>query len=1261
MPIVTLPKGVPTQALRISEDTNVPKLVGRSQVPIGKVYDITMVYADKDGKEKPLARNSSVVFSEPVKFEFPVDLETLEEKGFTEELYVWYKDYVTKEWKLLEKGKLDKEKSIVTVHTKHFTPFILTALPVLPDSGVAAPTACLSDESVAWGMQGILDDSNVSKAQVGTIGEGYQYYLDRPYFVKENEGAFRELGLQFAALIPSCQGGAGTCGSSAIHADSIASEYVSFNAVQDIDVYVMYDSRGGVSPSDSSNDADWLRTDFTLLSGKYIYTTDPALDLAQNIGASGYKVYKRTYLQGSRVVLGGNKKGTVGGGVSSNFWAVVKPKNTEGTVVSSGILCSTGPDIRVSNPVSVKFFPGANQNLLWFSYSDSDAPRKIIVRRSQLAPPMSPTLGEPSSGSEITPYSSSDTGLTVDTTYYYSIFALNNDGIYNGITTGSVTTGVDTDGDGLSDIFETSNPIRSLFVSGSSNVFLSSTNTDTDGDGIDDFSELSRGTDPTSADNDVPTAIFTLLSDNGSSSFVDFSLGASEINPVGPALKYCYLRQYEAGMQNSEFERKPFGALSFAPVNGSVFNTWKKDCYLPKAFVQLGKSGSNVDKIAVWARDGSGNVSEIKKYEFTPSEAKDASWLSATNTSYNSNGNPSSTFTDFTYLNYTSNWLDSTWSIKYTNLGLKGQVYFTNGGNGVAYRIPNFFAIGNGSLSYYDNSNTQQSLGTLYNISYGFSDTLNQFKPIAFAANLDSKEITSLVHLNQNGTFQANMIDFGFFGPSINGNTFPEVGGAPKFVMPYDRGQGLMVGNDTNQFEFLNSSYRYWNTDINGLGNSNFAGVISADSLRRYNPQEEVEVIATLKSLPSREIKVWYRKSGEIAYNSIIPQGVELGTDFIGRQVKFLSYKDWSGNSVYMLYILGGYAHTVDQNTAYGLLRSYKINLSGGVPSLQFIRESVVGTTMESISFDGSGRFMLAKGASQRYAILFLNTNTGFTDIAFIYNNQSSGPYTHFSFSPSDKVGIGNVGGYSKLRLIPGAGYSDYKKYGFLPEGSNLGFMHNFYDAVGNECVTGGSNPGIGYVTAVAGGNFGIPPVSVTVGPGINSDLVRSQAVTAPNLASTLVIQSSFTQGTSPCRDILISRDKMEIPVRAKTIQATTVVYKDTTMNAANVPTSMQPASIPTAVANADFKVWEHLSKSTAIRKGTFTGQKWFYLPGWPFPIYEPSPSCVVNDVTYDQGLAACTTMLNGWPFAPVFTAKYDEYTFSGRYVYSGDKLITAP
>ncbi|TGL34017.1 hypothetical protein EHQ52_05695 [Leptospira koniambonensis] len=1257
-----MPKAIPASELRISEDSNVPKLVGRSQVPVGKIYDISLATRDKDGKEQSKARNSSIVFSEPVKFEFPVDLEALEEKGFSQELYVWYKDYVTKEWKLLEKGSLDKEKSIVTVHTKHFTPFILTALPVLPDSGVAAPTACLSDESVAWGMQGVLDDSNVSKAQVGTIGEGYQYYLDRPYFVKENEGAFRELGLQFAALVPSCQGGAGTCGVSSIHADSTASEYVSFNAVRDIDVYVMYDSRGGISPSDSSNDADWLRTDFTLLSGKYIYTTEPGLDPAQNIGASGYKVYKRSYLQGARVVLGGNKKGTVGGGVSSNFWAVVKPKNTEGTVVSSGVLCSTGPDLRTSNPVTLKSFPGSNQNLFWFAYEDTYAPRNIIIRRSQIAPPMAPTQGDEVSASEITSYSYLDSGLTIDTTYYYSVFALNNDGIFNGISTGSITTSVDTDGDGLSDITESSTPIRPLFIAGASNTFSSSVNTDSDGDGTSDFTELSLGTDPTMADTVLPNATFTLLSDNASSSFVDFTASVSDTNPAGSVKKYCYIRQFEAGMTNTEFERKPFGALNFGPPSSSLFNVWKENCFESKTFVQLGKAAGGLEKIAIWAKDGAGNVSNIKKYDFKQLEAKDASWLGVTNITYDANGNAASSFTDFTYLNYTSQWGDSTWTQKYTNLGLKNQIKFTNGGQGIAYRIPNFFAIGDGNFNYYDNSNVIGSLGTSFSISYDYTDKSDRFKAVSFPANINSNEVNSIAYLNQSYQLQIDTVSVGSFGPEIYGTSFPEVNTNSLFVMPYDRGQGLLVGYDAHQYEFLHSGNYYRNLNTNGLSNPDFNNVISADSLVRYNPQNEQEVFATLKSVPSREIKVWYKKPGDLTYNSIIPSGVQSGTNFIGRQVKFLSYMDWSGNPVYTLYILGGYDVIVGQNTSYTLLRSYRVTFTSGVPTLQFIRESVIGgSPIESISFDGSGRLMFAKGSSQRFVTMFLNSNTGFTDIAFIYNNQSSGPYTHVALSPSDTKGIGNVGGYSKIRLIPNAGISDYKKYGFLPEGATLDFMHNFYDRAGNDCATSSSNPGVGTIEANAGGNYGIPAISLTVNAGTNVNLTRSQSVVAPNQASTLVVQSSFTQGTSPCRDILVSTDKVEIPVRAKTIQATTVVYKDTTMNPTNVPAMMQPASMPTAVANADFKVWEHFSKSTAVRKGTFTGQKWFYLPGWPFPVYEPSPSCVVNDVTYDQGLAACSTMLNGWPFAPGYTAKYDEYTFTGRYVYSGDKLITAP
>ncbi|WP_125226305.1 hypothetical protein [Leptospira neocaledonica] len=1260
IPIVTLPKEISADQLRISEDSNVPKLVGRSQVPVGKIYDISLAVKDKDGKETEPNRNSSFVFSEPAKFEFPVDLESLNDNGFSQELYVWYKDYVTKEWKLLEKGTLDKEKSTVTVHTNHFTPFILTALPVLPDTGVAAPTACLTEESASWGIQGVLDDSNVSKAQIGTIGEGYQTYLDRPYFVKENEGAFRELGFQFAAFIPTCQGDVGSCGSSSIHSESSMSEYVSFNAVQDIDIYVMYDARAGFDSSDSSNDADWLRTDFTLLPGKFIYTTDPGTDPAQSIRGLGYKVYKRSYLQGSRVVLGGNKKGTTPSLAGSNFWVVVKPKNTEGTSVSSGLLCASGPDLKVSYPVSVKFFPGATQNLFWFSYSDTNAPRNIIVRRSQISPPMIPTQGEEASGTEITPYSYLDSGLAIDTTYYYSVFSLNNDGIYNGITTASVTTSADTDGDGLSDITETSTSIRPLFIGGTSNTFMSSVNTDTDGDGVDDFTELSLGTDPTMADTVLPNVTFTLLSDNASSNFVDFTASVSDTNPAGTVKKYCYIRQLEAGMTKAEFERQPFGALSFGPFSGSSLNTWKENCYESKTFVQLGKAAGGPEKVAIWAKDGAGNVSNIKKYEFKQWEAKDTSWLGVTNISYDTNGNAASSFTDFTYLNYSSQWEDNTWTQKYTNLGLKNQIKFTNGGGGIAYKIPNFIAIGNGSLGYYDNSNVVGSLGSVSSISHNYTDVLNRFKAVSFSVNVNSNEVTNIVYLNQNNRVEIDMLSFGSFGPVISTPSYPEITASPLFVMPFDRGLGLLIGHDTNQYEFLHNGNNYLNLNTNGLANPNFNSVISADSLVRYNPQDEQEVIATLKSVPSREIKVWYKKSGDLTYNSIIPSGIESGTNFIGRQIKFLSYMDWSGNPVYTLYILGGYDAIVGQNTTYNLLRSYRVTFTGGVPSLQFIRESVIGAvSIDSISFDDSGRLMFAKGSSQRFISLFLNSNTGFKDISFIYNNQSSGAYTHLALSPSDKKGVGNVGGYSKLRLIQNAGWADYKKYGFLPEGSSLEFVNNFYDLAGNDCATSSSDPGVGTVQATAGGNYGIPPVSLTVNPG---SYPRFRSVIAPNLASTLILQSSFTQGTSPCRDILVATDKAEIPVRSKLTKTDLIGYKDTTMTPANVPASMEPplADRPVDVKNADFSIWEPLNRFSA-RMGRYTAKRWL-LPG----LLETGYTCDYHDVTEIQGMNACDDKMRAiWGWVPgsvrAFSPQYDQYTYMVKYTYSGDKLVPPP
>ncbi|MGE8723328.1 hypothetical protein ACO2KH_18545 [Leptospira terpstrae] len=1276
VPKVTLPDGIPSDSLRIKEDSNVPRLLGRSQVPVGKIYDISFEFKKKGGNES--LSYKSLYFAKPVELEFPVDLDGLESKGFTNEFYVWYKDFATNEWKVLQKGILDQNTSSVKVQTKHFTPFILSALPYLPGTEIAAASSCFTTEAASWNLQGVLDDSSVSQAKFGTIGEGYRYYQDRPYFVKENEGAFREIGLEFALLVPTCQGGTGTCGNSLLHSESTSAEYLAFDAPKNIDVYVMYDTRGGISPADTSQDADWL-SGFTLLTGKYVYTTEPGLDPAQTIGASGYKIYKKTFPQGSRVSLGGNKKGTIAPGISSNYWVVVKPAGIEGGVQPAAILCDAGPDPREPDVVSGQTFPGSDRILFWLGYPPTNGPKKIIIRRSEISPPLSPASGEEPTGTEITPYSYLDTGLVEGHTYYYSIFAVNDEGMYSGITIGMETTGPDTDGDGLSDEVEI-NYWFSMFDPDHTMpppVYARAIIPDCDGDGINDGMEFAQGTHPCSDGNSIPPVVtVNHLSENASSGIIDLEIKTID-EATGDNLNHCYIRQLEPGMTEEEFLRKPFAVplegYLYNLTPGFTLNRWIVNCSYAnnRLSFRLGKLGGGLpDRFAIWGRDREGNISEPVIREFKAREAN-------ANTSFMLNPMDFETFnsgrTGILSVSFdplkdplTHDLLGGIsiipfYDSQYNYIKKIGHVIPVKNTKGYhfssAYDLASFIAITNNVASYYEPKTTPGLSQTFVKkneipIDYQFSKSRPQAVHFPTQSGTDAG-IAALYSGSTNLQQSLFKIEGGYL--TAISSSLPGIpsGFYPRFILPYDFGQGfgLLNGNQFQEFALDSWTTPLYQTFGLGIIDSNFSDVISIDKLNRYNPQNEAETYAVLKPTSPTDFKILYRKSGDLNFTSI--PITEVPAHFIGFQTIFTSYLDFTGTPVYHLYLLG----RQDITGGKIMLLRYKISSSGGIPNYAFDQNLNLTNGYNRIVFDNSGRYLFGIGSNLMVDIYLMSEEYPKLTNRILLNN--TGENLQLAFVPKEPVNIENIGGYSKIRLIQTAGYTDYQRYGFLPAGSELIFRNHIYDSKSNEC-TSPSVPGTANVIATATGNYGVPPIPLAV---VNDNVTIQNAhkVQAPSSAATLVLESTYTQSSNACRTGLVANDTASIPVRTKVVQNTTSVYKDYSLNPASVPSSYNDAPAPAGYDTAEFKKWEPLSKSSPQRHGIYI-RKVIYV-WWPYiAVIDEGNPCIVGDVTIPEGQLICNVYFGGYPlFVEDFVYPYDKYTFTGQYVYSGDKLITAP
>jgi hypothetical protein len=554
-PEITLPGGYDINDLVITESAMaLPEKINVHYRPVGKIYDIS------------ISGHESVDFgNEYAGLRYSYDSARLSEEGLIEEFMVFSYNSQTGKWEPVERIEVDSENSEVMAYTSHFTPFVLTAIPA--SSGTTAdPPTCINDDFPS-GIGGS------GSAVFSRIDENFKYYQDRDYFIRpvsesaENTATFAALGLEQSLgiatynytdpLYPVEE-----------HKQYTGDDYIVFTAHTDMDLYLMYDTRGGVDRFDTSEDAPWIAAAGFTNTGYFLETTD---------AVAYYTVYQRSYSQGEEVRLHGNWKDVSDFSINTNYWLIMKKQGDTSSGFASD-LCVASPDTTPPAKITnLRAIPGATGvTLLWDNPDDLDF-AGTVIRRSETAPPMGTEDGDEPTGTVLSPQSYRDTSVVSGTTYYYTVFSLDLNNNYDVGESVSVTTSTDTDGDGLTDDYENTTLYPTTLYS---NPNLP----DTDGDGIDDGDEVTAGTDPTNSDITLPVvSLFNLTSTTPTSDpFVTFALNGSDDTGI-------------TGWMVSMIDTKPLS--SNANWQGSAPGNYT----LP---LEVGPY-----TLYAWAKDAAGNVS----------------------------------------------------------------------------------------------------------------------------------------------------------------------------------------------------------------------------------------------------------------------------------------------------------------------------------------------------------------------------------------------------------------------------------------------------------------------------------------------------------------------------------------------------------------------------------------------------------------------------------------------------------------------------
>lgn len=252
------------------------------------------------------------------KIQYKYDPAKLKANNLPEEFNVMYFEGGT--WKPVDRVTVDPSTRTITAYTSHLTPFVPVV--VLPTAGFTTPPpSCIAADFVSG-----IGGSTSGSAELMIIDENFKYYKDRAYTVvpfsssPENASTFASLGFSGAMGIATCNGG-GTngCGSQNQNKLYTGTNYINFTAQMDLDVYLMYETRGGGSGKNlnTSNDAPWLAAKGFTNTGYFVETTD---------SAQYYRVYKKTINQGQNLLLDGNLNGVTDPNIQTNYWLVLKRK-----------------------------------------------------------------------------------------------------------------------------------------------------------------------------------------------------------------------------------------------------------------------------------------------------------------------------------------------------------------------------------------------------------------------------------------------------------------------------------------------------------------------------------------------------------------------------------------------------------------------------------------------------------------------------------------------------------------------------------------------------------------------------------------------------------------------------------------------------------------------------------------------------------------------------------------------------------------------
>ncbi len=409
---------------------------------------------------------------------FQIDRETLKAFKFYPEFAGFSWNPSNNKWEPVLSTSFNEKSGEISVFTSHLSTFVLTALPA-SSSNVHDFPHCISSDFPS-GIEG-------SGGTQFTIIEPYfKYYQDRNYYIvplaqsTENTRTFNELGFHRAMGIATCNGG-GACGPANTHKTYTGDDYIVFKAHRDLDVYLMYDTRGGVSYDDKSGDAPWITAGGFVPTDYYLETTD-AVGL--------YGIYKKTYLKDDTIRLHGNRKGGADLTINTNYWVILKEAGNLSPSDASSLCISdppTGPTPEIESAIAI----GGDQQvtLTWQNPSYPEF-QGVVIRKGITNPPLTIAEGIEPQGTVVDSRTYTDTDVVNGTTYFYSIFALDENYNYGNAFVVEGYPANDSDNDGLSDAYEDS----ALY---GNNLKTDRLNPDTDGDGWNDYQEVIGGFDPT--------------------------------------------------------------------------------------------------------------------------------------------------------------------------------------------------------------------------------------------------------------------------------------------------------------------------------------------------------------------------------------------------------------------------------------------------------------------------------------------------------------------------------------------------------------------------------------------------------------------------------------------------------------------------------------------------------------------------------------------------------------------------------------------